>query len=170
MNENKKIPNFRVEVADIIFRNFSGKPTQFNAEGNRNFAVVLSDEDAKRLKKDGWNVKYLKPKNDDPTEYCQPYLPVKVKFGEIPPIIYIILPNNGNPKKIRITEDTVDQLDWANIDFCDMIIRPYQYPPSNLVPEGGISAYLKTLYVTIRQDDLDIKYGGIPESEDYMEE
>jgi hypothetical protein len=51
---------------------------------------LLSDEDAEMLKNDGWNVKYLKPSPDDPEQYRQPWLPVKVKFGEIPPIIYLI--------------------------------------------------------------------------------
>ena len=169
MSEKKVKKNFKVEGARIMFKNFSGRATDFNNEGNRNFGLPLSDDDADMLKADGWNVKYLKPRPDDPDEYRQPWLPVKVKFGDYPPIVYLILPNNGHPKKVRLDEETVGQLDWANIDFCDMQIRPYNYPARNGRP-AGVSAYLKALYVTIKEDDLDAKYGSIPEAEDFDEE
>lgn len=168
MSEKKVTNNFKVENARVVFKNFSGKANDFNKEGNRNFGILISDEDAERLKDDGWNVKYLKPQPDDPEEYRQPWLPVKVKYGDYPPMIYIIRDNNGNPKKVRLDEDTVGQLDWAYIESADMIIRPYNYPARSGRP-AGVSAYLKSLYVTIRQDDLEAKYGAIPEEEDLEE-
>jgi hypothetical protein len=167
--ERRVTQNFKVEGAKIIFKNFSGKETEFNDEGNRNFGVLLSDEDAEMLKNDGWNVKYLKPSPDDPEQYRQPWLPVKVKFGEIPPIIYLISGEGENRRKVKLDEDTVNQLDWANIEYSDMIIRPYNYPARSGRP-AGVSAYLKSLYSTIRLDDLDAKYGSIPDAGDLDEE
>lgn len=168
MSEKKVSGLFTVENARIIFKNFSGKKTDYNEEGNRNFGLLISDEDADKLKKDGWNVKYLRPRPDDPDEYRQPYLSVKVKFGMYPPIIYIIKPNNGKPRKLRLDEDSVGQLDWAWIDYCDVKIAPYNYPARRGKP-AGVSAYLKYLYVTIKEDDLEMKYGSIPEFEDLDE-
>lgn len=170
MGEEKKVKGlFEVENARIVYKNFSGKKTEFNDEGNRNFGVLISDEDAKRLKDDGWNVKYMKPREDDPDQYRQPWLPVKVKFGDYPPIVYIVLPNKGNPRKIKLDESTIGQLDWSYVESCDMQIRPYNYPARQGRP-AGVAAYLKCLYATIRQDDLEMKYGSIPEIGDMEEE
>ena len=53
-----------MESVRIIFRNFSGKEGQYNREGDRNFAVLLDDAVAERMAADGWNVKWLKPRED----------------------------------------------------------------------------------------------------------
>lgn len=166
---NKVIKNFKVEDAKIIFKNFSGKGNEYNDEGNRNFGVLISDEDAEMLKADGWNIKYLRPLPDDPEEYRQPYMPVKVRYAEYPPIVYVIKEYNGELRKTKLDEDSIGQLDWSYIETADMIIRPYNYAARPNRP-AGVSAYLKSLYVTIRQDDLELKYGSIPDTEDMANE
>ena len=40
----RNIPNISIEDARIIFKNFSGKGSDFNAEGVRNFCLVLDEE------------------------------------------------------------------------------------------------------------------------------
>lgn len=168
MSERKVKGTFTVEGARMIYRNFSGKKTEFNDEGNRNFGLLISDEDAEKLLADGWNVKYKKPKEDDPDQYRQPWLPVKVKFGEYPPSVYIIQPNDGNPRKIRLAEENIGQLDWSYIESCDVQVRPYNYPARPGRP-AGVTAYLKSLYVFIKPDPFEQKYGSIPEFEEYEE-
>ena len=61
---------FLVEGAKLIFRNFSGKKSTYNATGKREFAVVLPEDYAERMLADGWNVKILEPRDegDDPWE------------------------------------------------------------------------------------------------------
>ena len=160
----RKIPDIKVEDGRIIFRNFQGKGNDYNKEGDRNFGVLLPDEIAKAAVADGWNVKYRPPREDG---YEQPWISVKVKYGPYPPIINLITSRG----KQKITEETVGQLDWAQIQSVDLIIRAYPYPSivdkkGNVIRQSGISAYLKSMYVTIREDDLELKYADIPYIDD----
>lgn len=157
----KVTSNINIEGARLIFKNFQGKKSDYNDEGNRNFGVLLDDDLAEQLMADGWPVKHLRPKEDDPDHYEQPWLPVKVKFNPYPPIAVLI---NSRGKK-KLDEDTIDQLDWSIIRNCDLIIRPYNYPAIKGRP-AGVSAYLKAIYVTISEDEFAEKYGDIPDLDD----
>lgn len=158
MSEKKVTSNIKLEGARLISRNFQGKQTTFNAEGNRNFGVLIDDELADDLLADGWNVKYLTPRSGDPADHKQAWLPVKVKFGKIPPVVVLI----NSMGKIKLDESTIGQLDWSVIKNADLIIRPYNYPAMK-GRSAGVSAYLKSLYVTVSEDDLAMKYANIPE-------
>ena len=159
MSEQKKVTsNISISGAQLIFRNFQGKKTDFNEEGNRNFGVLLDEELAEKLAADGWRVRYLKPKDDDPDQYEQAWLSVKVKFEPYPPIAVLI---NSRGKK-TLSGETIDQLDWSRIKNCDLIIRPYNYPALAGRP-AGVAAYLKAIYVTIDEDEFEKKYANIPD-------
>jgi len=147
--------NITIENARIGFRNFTGKESQFNRAGSRNFCIFLEPELAKALDSDGWNVKYLDPR--DPDEDKQAYLPVEVKYLNFPPKITII---TGGGMTI-LDEDTVNILDWAEIENVDLIVRPYNW---ELNGKTGVKAYLKTMYVTIIEDELAKKYRNVPVS------
>lgn len=158
MSENKVTSNIKLEGARMIFKNFQGKKTDFNEEGNRNFGVLLDDDLAEALRNDGWNVKYRPAREDDPEQHKQAWLSVRVKFGKIPPVV-VLITSKG---KIKLDEETIGQLDWSIIKNADMIIRPYNYPAMRGRP-AGVSAYLKSLYVTVVEDDLAVKYADIPD-------
>ncbi len=150
---NKK--NMVIENAQIQFRNFSGKEGNFNPEGNRNFCVFLDSDIANDMKEDGWNVKWLNPRDegDDP----QAYLQVTVKFTNIPPKI-VLVTSRG---KSIINEDEVKLLDTAEIERADMTITPYKWEVNG---KSGVKAYLKTLYVTIAEDEFESRYSNVPDS------
>lgn len=147
-----------IENAHIGFRNFSGKEGQFNAAGKRNFCVFLELDIAKTLENDGWNVRWLTPKdeNEDP----QPYLQASVNYNHIPPKI-VMITSTG---KTILDEDTVSILDWADIKEVDLILNPYNW----VLHEGtknekrGVKAYVKAMYVTIAEDPFEAKYVDAP--------
>lgn len=147
--------NITLEGVKITFRNFSGAEGQYNRKGDRNFAVFLDHETADRMAADGWNVKTLKPREEE--EEPQPYIQVKVNYKGRPPKI-VMLTSRG---KTPLGEDMVNLLDWAEIEKSDLIIRPYDW---ELNGKTGRAAYLQSLFVTIREDELDLKYADVPDS------
>lgn len=140
-----------MEGVTIIFRNFSGREGQYNREGDRNFAVLLDEKVANAMGADGWNVKWLKPRNEEEQEAPQAYLPISVNFRGRPPRV-VLITSRG---RTHLEEDTVEMLDWADILNVDLIVRPYEWTVNG---KTGIKAYLQSLYVTIQEDALELKY------------
>lgn len=138
-----------IENAKLIFRNFSGKESKFNAAGSRNFCVVLDSDLAERLAADGWNIRVLEPR--DPDEGPTPYMQVSVKFGNIPPRIVTV----ANGVRTELNENTVGGLDFADIISCDLVIRPYNWEVNG---NTGVKAYVKSMYVNLEVDPFEEKY------------
>jgi len=146
-----KEPTYQIDGANVRFRNFAGGKTKFNPEGNRNFCVDIPPEDVDQLLADGWNVKFLDPREegDDPT----PYLQVKVKYDFKPPRV-VLVKSNG---QVNLTEDMVSILDFAELKNVDLIIRGWWYE-MEATGKQGYSAYLKTMFATIEEDELERRY------------
>jgi hypothetical protein len=140
-----------MEGVRILFRNFAGKEDQYNREGDRNFAVLLDDEVAKAMSEDGWNVKWLKPREDDEGEVEQAYLPVSLRYDVFPPNVTLV--TSGS--RTKLDESTIEMLDFADITNVDLIVRPYTWQVN---AKTGIKAYVKTMFVTIEEDELVRKY------------
>ena len=139
----------QIDDARIIFRNFSGEPSKFNREGDRNFALVIeSEETANALIKEGWNVKIKPPRDEDDIPFM--YLPIKVKFNDRGPQVYLIT----NGRKNELDEDSIACLDDIDILGVDLDVRPYDW----VIQEGtvnektGRTAYLQSICVTQKVD------------------
>ena len=146
-----------MEGVRIIFRNFSGKEGQYNREGDRNFGVILPEDIAEAMLADGWNIKYLKPREEDEEETETPWLAVSVNYDKgRPPAIFQITSRG----RTALDEKTVENLDWADITNVDLIVRPYFWEVSG---RSGIKAYLQSMYVTIEEDPLQRKYAELDE-------
>jgi hypothetical protein len=147
--------NIVIENARIGFRNFSGKEGKYNPSGRRNFCVFLDPKIAEDLVADGWNVRYLEPR--DPDDEKQAYLQVAVNFSNVPPKIIVITSKN----KTTLEETTVNMLDWAEIENVDLIIRPYNWDVNG---KSGVKAYIKSMYVTLVEDEFEKKYRDVPDA------
>lgn len=142
---------FVVEGAQIIWRNFAGALRDFNPEGNRNFNLVLTPELAEQLAADGWAVREWVPKNVEEGDEPLLLLKVTVSFKNIPPRVVLVTEKT----RTQLNENTVAVLDYADIENIDLICVAYNWSAGG---KTGISAYLKTMFVTIREDYLEKKY------------
>jgi len=142
---------FMVEDAKIIWRNFSGVEGQYNRAGDRNFSVMVDADLAEKLSKDGWNVKYTKPRDEDDEPI--PYVPVSVNFKNRPPRVNMLT----SVGRTILTEETVDILDWADIAMIDLIVRGYDWDVNG---KSGTKGYLQSMFITIEEDELERKYAN----------
>lgn len=142
--------NLTFENATILFRNFAGEESKYNSKGNRNFCVLVDPEMAPKLIEEGWNIRFLKPRDDD--DAPRPYMQVKVSFGNIPP--QLVLVSDGTKKVLN--EEEIGILDYAELERVDLIVRPYNWEVNG---KSGVKAYLKTGYFKIVDDPLARMYG-----------
>lgn len=131
----------QIDEAKIVYRNFEGRGDKFNREGDRNFAVVIPDQEiADALIAEGWNVKIKPPRDEDDDPFM--FLPVKVKFNDRGPNAYLQTGTRMN----RLDEDSIACLDNIDIMSVDLDIRPYDWTLSD--GKSGRSAYLQSIKVT----------------------
>lgn len=144
--------NLIIEDAKIIFRNFAGRETQYNREGDRNFSVIIEDPDmAAKLIDDGWNLKLLNPKDEDdkPTYH----LKVVVNMDSEWPAKLFLVNRRGRPN--QLDEDTVRKLDTIELENVDLTINGSKWDVNG---KSGIKAYLRDLYASQVEDTLARKY------------
>jgi len=141
--------------AKIMFRNFEGKEALYNNKGNRNFLLFLEPEIAAQMAKDGWNVKNMRLRDEDAAAGLtegQAFLKVKVyPEGPFPPTC-VLVTGKG---KTTLPPEQYNILDWVQIENVDLIITPGRYEMNG---KQGVSTYLKQLFLTMVESELDIKY------------
>lgn len=140
----------KIDGARIIHRNFSGAPSKFNREGERNFSIVIDDVDLKdQLIDDGWNVK-VRESEDGGDPFM--FLPVKVKFNDRGPKVYL---KSAAPKPVELDLESINCLDNIDIVEVDLDIRPYNWEVNG---KTGRTAYLQSIHVVQEIDRFAERY------------
>jgi len=159
---------FQVDDATLNWLNFKGKEGMYNREGQKTFCVDIDVEVVEPMMNDHWNVKFHKAqpgeegphivpdprpnaKPGDMINLERPYVPVEARWDVRPPRIVMIT----SAGRTNLTEDTVEILDWVDMETVDLICRSYRHETQGKVM---LKAYLQTMFVTIREDALERKY------------
>lgn len=146
-----------LENVEILFRNFRGEKDDFNPLGKMTFAVLLDEETAESMGRDGWNVKHLKAREEG--DIPQAYIPVEVSYksadkGGRPPEV-VMITSRG---KTNIPREMIKVLDYVDIKTVDVLLQPYNW---DVQGNQGVKAYLWSIYVTIIEDPLQLKYQDV---------
>lgn len=146
----RRIPPITIQGATLKYKNFGGAAKRFNAKGLRNFHVVLDEEFAELLKRDGWNVKYKEPKEEGDSPIIS--IKVSVRFDNYPPRIWLVTERG----KTLLDEDSVSLLDDAEIKNVDLVLNA----STGTMDDGKpyVKAYLAKMFVTLDENDLELKY------------
>ena len=119
-SNNINLDSANGDIKAILFRNFSGKPDQFNPKGQMgNFTLVLDEAKGHELEDIGLNVKW----KDTPEGDKEPRLKVFVRYENFPPHVYRVV--DGNIKEL--SAETISYLDDDDIQDVDLILSPYSY-------------------------------------------
>lgn len=148
----------QIDDARIIYRNFRGEGSKFNREGDRNFALVIPDQDmADALVREGWNVKIKPPRDEEDEPFM--FLPVKVKFNDRGPQVYLKTGDRVN----RLDEESIAMLDDIDILSVNMDLRSYNWEVNG---KTGRTAYLQSIEVIQEIDRFAARYAEEEHPED----
>lgn len=140
----------QIDEAKIIFRNFAGAGSKFNREGDRNFSVLIDDEEiATALTNQDYNVKIKPPREEGEVPFM--HLPVKVKFNERGPRIFLKTGDRVN----ELDEESVACLDDIDISSVDMDLRTYDWEVNG---RTGRTVYLQSMHVIQEVDRFADRY------------
>lgn len=149
----KKLPPLRLEDARLVWKNFAGAQKRYNAAGLRNFHVVVDEQTAKLLLRDGWNIKDHKAREEGEPDWYS--LKVHVRFDNFPPSIIL---KNGNVRT-QVDESMLDILDWAETKDIKLMVNGSYYETAT---NKGVKAYLSRLVATI--SEIDYEFSGLDSS------
>jgi len=155
--QRSSVPPMTIENAKIIYRNFSGAAKKFNAKGLRNFHIVLEPDLAKVVERDGWNVRWHDPREEGDMPWAS--IKVALRFDNYPPRIVMVTADT----KTTLDEESVDILDWAEIEKVDLVLSPSSWEVNG---KQGIKAYLRKMFVTLNEDELEVKYRTVTKDSD----
>ena len=145
----------------FIFRvNLSGAPDRFNPNGARpNCNITIPSDLVPSLREQGYNVRELAPREGCPEDASTYTLKLNCSFGGMSDPRIVVL--SGDPEddprtmdRAVLTRETIGIIDFADVWNVDVTFNPYYYGSGDKA-----SAYIEKMYVCVRPDDIDRKYG-----------
>lgn len=150
-----------LQNVQIIYKNFEGRPDDFNPDGGkRSFHVLLDPASAAVLEQQGYNIKRKPPLEEGGEEFI--HMKVMVNFKGRPPTVALISKSKGT--RNTLDADTVELADHADFERIDMTINPYDWKLRS--GQTGRTAYLQEFFGFLYESPLEQMYGHyIEESE-----
>lgn len=149
--------NIRLQDIPIKWRNFEGRAVPpYNAVGQRNFVLFLTDEMGAAFRKLGFNVKHLDPQEEGGTG--QDFVKVNVRVeSDRPPKVFLV-----NSKGKRLLEpDMYELADVADVETIDVLVNRYERTWQD--GRTTVTPYLQTIMLFLREDELEQAYAHIPD-------
>lgn len=163
-----------LEDGDLIFRNFTGKPTNVNPDGGvRTFAIAFKKYDAEFdeevakacdiMFEEGWNIR-VKEKGKDGTGAYVPgasydygnhriYLSVEARFNNYPPDIHIIVEGKG--RDTLYSEDMTPAIDSLTLHNISVELSPRHWDDRGT---DRIKAFLATMWAIAEPNPYEERY------------
>lgn len=142
--------NISIEGARVRYRDLSGKPSDYNKNGQRNITIELDMEDALTLKDMGFNVRFPEV-GPDGDERAPLFKIIVSKFSKV----YRV---NSERQSIReLHEDEVTDLQAYRLRNVDLTFYGRDYEIGKRVVR---SAYLISGYFDVEETYFDKKYSG----------
>lgn len=148
-NKNEHfIENIRLDGCKVSKRNFSGKVTDYNEHGYRQFLLVINPDLGEELRSKGWPVKQFKQKDPDEVPDC--FIQVNVSYKTKEPMVWLI--QEDKRTKTLLHENTIGSLDYAAIDRVDIYLHASYWERSG---RSGYTAFCEKLRVYVKPDEFD---------------
>jgi len=159
---------------DLIFRNFSGRPTDYNPNGGiREFAIAFKnynaefDEEVAKncdiMAEEGWNIRVKEKGKDGTTSYIpgasydydnhRIYMSVKARFDNYPPDIHIIVEGKG--RDTLYSEEMTSAIDSLTLHNVSVELSPSHW---NDRGTDRIKAYLATMWAIAEPNPYEERY------------
>lgn len=149
-----------LEGVRLLWPNLGGHKARFNAEGDRNFNVVIPPEFVDDMIRDGWKIRKLEGNDYRDDEYI---LKVKVNYNSRrPPRINLVTSRN----RTHLPEEMVGLVDELELTGCDVRISPYERRNDDGVKTR--TAYLVNMFAIMYEDELDQKYAHLESTNDRL--
>lgn len=151
-----------VRILSGGFRNFSRRKDRFGND-KMNFNFEVDSDTAKKLRKDGFNVREISGREDgdDSTQFIKVNVNFDSQYGG--PEVEMITKNSAgrNVGKVKLDKDTIAALDDAIIISADIWVNPYKSEPAKYS-----SLYLERMEVFVEESVMDAKYSIDSEEDD----
>jgi hypothetical protein len=159
MATEDRLPIVTLRNAEILpgaWRDFSGEG-RFNEDGKRRFNIKLDPDVAQAMMRDGFNIKELKPREEDEDSGIHPgyRIEVAVSYKFRPPQVWLV---SGGHRTL-LDEGSINILDYADIAKASIAINPSAWEVNN---KTGIKAYLHKAVIYLVEDELDDDMRDIP--------
>jgi hypothetical protein len=149
--DDLEIPDAQIKWA---WSHFDGRADTYNDEGDHNFQIIIPQEDVPGLLEMGWSVSEREGLEEgDPPQYL---LKAKISYRFSDPMIFLI----KNGRKFRAKEVDLQDIRRGSTEQIDVILSPSRWVNG---PRAGVTAYVKEMYVQIRESRFAAEYSDLEE-------